>query len=296
MTPLSASCPLSLHNFYAAGPLVYANDVATEHESLNWSTSGAIQPDTFAGGISTQTGVFAALSMVNSANSLQAFAVNNQNAGSSATATMEAETNAGSAYLQASSTAGGPNALLTSTVAGPFYISVINAAGSLVFRTGAGPATALTIANNQAATFASTVSATLASAATTSAVCYNTSSGLFSYDSTIGTCNTSDERLKTFDGPLTDSLAKLAALGREERFGYFHGDASVFGPGEHIGLGAQTVARYFPELTATGDNGTMSLAYDKLTVPIIAALGTIVESCRAAANDNFCIELLKRIP
>ena len=101
-----------------------------------------------------------------------------------------------------------------------------------------------------------------------------------------------DERLKTFDGPMTDSLRNRGARSRGA-LGYFT-VTHLFGPGEHIGLGAETVTRYFPELTATGDDGTMSLAYDQLKEPIIAALGTIVENCRAAANDNFCIELLKK--
>lgn len=41
------------------------------------------------------------------------------------------------------------------------------------------------------------------------------------------------------------------------------------------------MAQYFPELTATGSDGKMSLAYDKLTVPIIAALAEL-----KADNDN----------
>ena len=141
------------------------------------------------------------------------------------------------------------------------------------------------------------ISAILTNAATTSAVCYNTSSGVFSYDGTLGTCNTSDERLKTFDHlPLGDALGKLISLSESAHFGYFHwNDPAQYGAGERIGAGAQTVASLYPELTDTGSNGYMSLAYDKLTVPIIQSLREIVDSCRAAADDNFCRQLLKKV-
>ena len=163
-------------------------------------------------------------------------------------------------------------------------------------QTGASAATLLaSLGPTGAFKVASTITATLANAATTSAVCYSTSSGLFTYDGAIGTCNTSDETLKTFDRALHNPLGTLVALGQSQHFGYFHWDDPKYGSGERIGLGAQTLARFFPELTATGSDGLMSAAYDKLTVPIIAALGEIVESCHAAANDNFCKELLKRV-
>ena len=133
------------------------------------------------------------------------------------------------------------------------------------------------------------ITATLTNVATTSAVCFNTGTLLFTYDGTIGTCNTSDERLKVFDRPMGRSLDKLAALSREEHFGYFYANAGglqQFGTGEHIGMGAQTVARYFPELTARGSDGMMSLAYDKLTVPIIEAIAEL-----KADNDNLRAEI-----
>jgi hypothetical protein len=119
------------------------------------------------------------------------------------------------------------------------------------------------------------LTATLTNAATTSAVCYNTGIGLFTYDGTLGTCNTSDESLKTFEGPMRNSLDKLVALSHDSHFGYFKWRDVQLGTGRKIGVGAQTVARYFPELVATGDDGLKSLAYDKLTVPIIDALAEL---------------------
>ena len=158
--------------------------------------------------------------------------------------------------------------------------------------------TGVTISSNAGAlTVDGPITATLANTATTSAVCYNTSSGILTYDGTLGTCNTSDERLKTFDHlPLGDALGKLVSLSESAHFGYFHwNDPAQYGAGERIGAGAQTVASLYPELTDTGSNGYMSLAYDKLTVPIIQSLREIVDSCRAAADDNFCRQLLKKV-
>jgi hypothetical protein len=135
----------------------------------------------------------------------------------------------------------------------------------------------------------------MANSATTSAVCYNTSSGVLTYDGTIGTCNTSDERLKIFDRPIEGALDRLVALSRDNHFGYFHANErgkAQFGVAEHIGIGAQTLARYFPEITAVGEDGLMSAAYDKLTVPIIQALAEL-----KAHNDNLRAEMteLKKV-
>jgi hypothetical protein len=117
-----------------------------------------------------------------------------------------------------------------------------------------------------------TIAATLANTATTSAVCYNTGTGLFTYDGTIGTCSISDERLKAFDRPIIGALDRLMQIASSDKFGYFHWTAQGYGTGEQIGMGAQTVERLFPEFVSTGADGYKSLAYDKLTVPIIAAM------------------------
>jgi hypothetical protein len=124
----------------------------------------------------------------------------------------------------------------------------------------------------------------LANVATTSAVCYNTTSGLLTYDGTIGTCNTSDETLKTFDASMGGALSKLISISQSSHFGYFHWND---GKGdEKIGIGAQTVARYFPELVERGSDGLYSLAYDKLTVPIISALAVISGRLDAIEKDR----------
>lgn len=158
-------------------------------------------------------------------------------------------------------------------------------------------ATAVTINN---ATFKVT---TLANSATTSAACYAPATGLFTYGGTIGTCTVSDETLKAFEGPVDNALGRLVALSRSPAFGYFRAsDAgrAQFGTERRIGLGAQTLGSFFPELMERGVDGLYSADYAKLTVPIVAALVEVhdeVSELRSrvtsleAANDNLSREV-----
>lgn len=118
----------------------------------------------------------------------------------------------------------------------------------------------------------------LANSATTSAVCYNTGTGRLTYDGTIGTCNTSDERLKNI-GPRIDSA--LERLLQINGFYYTYKEPAKYGGGEQIGVGAQTVEKVFPELVSTDADGIKSVAYDKLAAPIIEAMREL-----KADNDN----------
>jgi hypothetical protein len=146
-----------------------------------------------------------------------------------------------------------------------------------------------------------TITAGLTNVATTSAVCFNTSTGLESYDGTLGTCNTSDETLKKFTGHLADSLSKLVALSQEEKFGRFRWiDPDKYGQGDRIGVGAQTLQRYFPEMVERGSDGLYSAAYDKLAIPLIdsvAALKLMNDNLNSriakleAANDNLVAQM-----
>lgn len=109
----------------------------------------------------------------------------------------------------------------------------------------------------------------LANSATTSAVCYNTSTGVFTYDGTIGTCNTSDARLKDIDGPIDGALQKVLAVHGI----YFHyKDPKAQAEGRQIGVTAQNVEMVFPELVATDGNGIESVDYQKMIAPIIEAM------------------------
>jgi hypothetical protein len=125
----------------------------------------------------------------------------------------------------------------------------------------------------------------LANVATTSAICYNTGSGLFTYDGTIGTCTVSDERLKDIGNRIPGALAKLLAI---DGFYYTWKD-QAFGAGRQIGIGAQTVERVFPELVQTDSQGRKSADYQRLVAPIIEALRELKSD-----NDNLHAELRRR--
>jgi hypothetical protein len=132
----------------------------------------------------------------------------------------------------------------------------------------------------------------LANTATTSAVCYNTGTGVVTYDGTLGTCTVSDERLKNVGPRITNALGLLLRI---DGFRYTYKDPQLYGFGEQIGVGAQHVEAVFPELVNTDAEGIKSLAYEKLSAPIIEALREIVDSCRAVPSNSFCGELLRRI-
>lgn len=119
-----------------------------------------------------------------------------------------------------------------------------------------------------ALTLAGSVTATLANTATTSAVCYNTGTGLITYDGTIGTCTVSDGRLKNVEGPLTGSLNKLLQINGV----YYDWKDPAMGKGRQVGIIAQDVEKVYPELVSTDSEGRKSADYQRLTAPIIEAL------------------------
>jgi hypothetical protein len=128
----------------------------------------------------------------------------------------------------------------------------------------------------------------MSNTATTSAVCYNTGTGLLTYDGTIGTCTVSDERLKNMGARIANALDKLLLI---NGVNYTWKD-SAYGSGPQIGVGAQTVERVFPELVQTGSDGYKSVDYQRLTAPIIEALREL-----KADNDNLREEVsqIKRV-
>lgn len=123
------------------------------------------------------------------------------------------------------------------------------------------------------------IAASLNVAATTSAVCINTSTGLLTYDGAIGTCNTSDARLKNIEGPIAGALDKILKI--DGIYFNYKNPASAYDQGRKIGVTAQNVQAVFPELVAADSNGIMSVDYQKLTAPIIEAMREL-----KAENDN----------
>lgn len=96
---------------------------------------------------------------------------------------------------------------------------------------------------------------TLANSATTSAVCYNTSTGVLTYDGTIGTCNTSSLRFKhnieSFDLTQPDPLGAVMSM-RPVSFNYNDDQNS---PSPQIGLIAEDLAAIDTRLVAYDETG-----------------------------------------
>lgn len=156
------------------------------------------------------------------------------------------------------------NGFFTSTTA-----STSKTTGGVVLSGGLGVAGAI---------FSNTLSVTsMANTATTSAVCYNTSTGLFTYDGTIGTCTVSDERLKNVGPRIDHAIDRLLKI---DGVNYTWKD-KAYGTGPQLGVVAQTVEKVFPELVQTGSDGYKSVDYQRLTAPIIEALREL-----KADNDN----------
>jgi len=125
----------------------------------------------------------------------------------------------------------------------------------------------------------------IANAATTSAMCYNTSTGVVTYDGTIGTCTVSDENLKNIGPSIDHALERVLSI---KGFYFTYKNPSIYGDGMQIGVGAQTVERAFPELVNTDSQGIKSVAYEKLAAPIIESLREVDVRLRMLehANDN----------
>lgn len=134
------------------------------------------------------------------------------------------------------------------------------------------------------ATFTDTLNIiTVANAATTAALCWNSGTGLVTENAAVGTCTISDGRLKNIERPIVGALAKLLKI---------HGiyftwkDQPKYGLGRQAGVIAQDVQKVFPELVSTDGEGKLSADYQRLTAPIIEALREL-----KAENDNIRAEL-----
>ncbi len=102
------------------------------------------------------------------------------------------------------------------------------------------------------AVFAGTLTATLANVATTSAVCFNTGTGLFTYDGTIGTCNVSRRRdkhdIRPMAGDALDSVMRMRPVS------FFYNE-SQHASGPQLGLIAEDLAAIDQRLVGHDDAG-----------------------------------------
>ncbi len=156
-------------------------------------------------------------------------------------------------------------------------INIGGTGGSWVLVTGTGTNT------TEATTMNGTLSIpNIANTATTSSVCVNTGTGLLTYDGTLGTCTVSDGRFKNIDGNIQNALDKILQI----QGVYFHWKDPSMGSGRQAGVVAQDVEKVFPELVNTDSKGTKSVAYEKLTAPLIEAIREQQEEIEALKTAN----------
>jgi ubiquinone biosynthesis protein UbiJ len=96
-----------------------------------------------------------------------------------------------------------------------------------------------------------------------------------------GFYETSDERLKDFLNDVEVDLDKLAKLPKK----YFTWKAGEM-DNLQIGTSAQAVQEIYPELVSDDESGTLSVAYDKLSVVALAAVDKLHEEVKALKNKN----------
>ena len=89
---------------------------------------------------------------------------------------------------------------------------------------------------------------------------------------TNGFFETSDERLKNFENKIDVSLDKISSLKKNYFTWKENEDSSL-----QIGVSAQEIQKLYPELVSETDNGTLTVAYDKLSVVALAAIDKLYE-------------------
>ena len=131
-----------------------------------------------------------------------------------------------------------------------FNRSIYYQTGEFVYQTQYGVVAA--ISDQGTLALAGPVNSILANTATTSAVCYNTSTHLFTYDGTIGTCNTSSERFKHNIEPIAfDALAGIEAM-KPVSFDY---NADMNTPEHQLGFVAEDLDKIDSLLVGRDDTG-----------------------------------------
>lgn len=145
---------------------------------------------------------------------------------------------------------------------------------------------------NAGAIFTDTLSViTMASAATTSAVCYNTGTGLLTYNSTVGTCTVSTLDAKDLTDPLAPKEGFDIVMAMEPWRYTLKKGLPTYKTGEQIGFVAEYARAREPRLVAVGQDGKAEgFLYEQYTAALTAAIKFMYTELKAD-NDNLHREL-----
>lgn len=133
----------------------------------------------------------------------------------------------------------------------------------------------------------------LANAATTSAMCYNTGTGLLTYNSTVGTCTVSMLSAKNLRAPMTAEEGFNIVMGLTPWWYSLKEGQPTYTPGEQMGFVADYAVDTDRRLVALNDNEQPAgFRYEQYTAALTAAIKYL-----KADNDNLRadIEQLKRM-
>lgn len=143
---------------------------------------------------------------------------------------------------------------------------------------------------NAGAIFTDTLNViTMANAATTSAACYNTATGLLTYNSTIGTCTVSVLAAKNLIAPLSAEEGYRIVMALKPWTYTLKEGLPTYMPGEQIGFVADYALRDEPRLVAVGANRKVEgFRYEQYTAALTAAfhkLATDVADLKLKKHD-----------
>lgn len=96
-----------------------------------------------------------------------------------------------------------------------------------------------------------------------------------------GFYETSDARLKEFGDDIDVDLNKLSQLPKKYFTWKDSDDKNI-----HIGTSAQAVQEIYPELVSENENGTLSVAYDKLSIVALKAVDKLNEEITTLKDKN----------
>lgn len=113
----------------------------------------------------------------------------------------------------------------------------------------------------------------MANAATTSAVCYNTSTGVLTYDGTLGTCTVSTITAKDLDAPLQPKEGLALVMAMQPWSYHLKPDRPTYMPGQQIGMIAEYAREIDPRLVAVNPDGSVAgFRYEQYTAALTAAV------------------------